>query len=898
MSFENQTSRTSATGSGAVGQAIPFSFPVGSSSDLTCYKRVTATGVQTDLAETTDYTVVVTGSTGGTITTVTAIETTEQFHAVRTTPQTQTEVLTTGGPFSATINENAFDKQTRIAIDVQDRANRSIGYPATDPTSSIGDIPNSIDRANKILTFGADGKPTASSSVDSTTITVSAFAETYLDDADAQTTMATLQGVGVFNVLNTAYGATGDGATDDEVAIEAAITAAAVSGGTVYFPTTGNAYKFLTAITVPANVSLEFAPGASLMGDGSSTLTVSGSIIDTQHQIFQSTMTAVPSGQSRFVRPEWFGAVGDGTTDDSAAMQAAVTAMNAGGGGDVLLNSSIYDMSTTTLNMATDVNLIGVGRETSDILYDGTAAAITIDGAARWSISDLKIQCTHDDSDGINITNASDYGFLTRLDINNDDATKSTTGAGIVFTAGTSTLAPTMTGIKIASFKYGINAPGASVTKMAGLDCVFIGQGDGTSFAGSAGIYLANDSDGVGNTFVGGTIEGYAVPIQIEAPGSSRVSLNWLGGDFEDNESNVPLVTEDWNGIIFTNNSGLRMEQSTNASANVWYRSHHYSSDTNIIETYNDQIFSVTNGAYRGAGVGALAFNMSGSMFNATGGVNITADSTAYPQGGFVGQGGHTNATNPDAAFLFSRDRKLSWASAIPTTGAWLAGSVIFDTVMSTGEPVGWICTASGTFGTATEACTATNLSAVVTCASTAGFYVNDWVDVSAQFPGSEYKIISIVPNTSITLDTAANGSGAVTVSTSDPTFVKFGYREDDVVRLLSTTTVALNANGDTTLYTVPTGKRCILHYAKLVAGADAGTSDISIGQNTAETDFVGVTNLDNLDAQYDAVLLAPVPSATPATLKSYAATTVIEAQVANQAGGATNTLYLYGTLY
>ena len=120
----------------------------------------------------------------------------------------------------------------------------------------------------------------------------------------------------------------------------------------------------------------------------------------------------------------------------------------------------------------------------------------------------------------------------------------------------------------------------------------------------------------------------------------------------------------------------------------------------------------------------------------------------------------------------------------------------------------------------------------------------------------------------------------------------------ENAITLLSSTTVALNANGDTTLYTVPTGKRCILSHAILVAGADAGTSDISIGQNGAETDFVGTTNLDNVDAQYDACLLMPVPSATPATLKSYAAGTVIEAQVANQAGGATNTLYLFGVLY
>ena len=123
----------------------------------------------------------------------------------------------------------------------------------------------------------------------------------------------------------------------------------------------------------------------------------------------------------------------------------------------------------------------------------------------------------------------------------------------------------------------------------------------------------------------------------------------------------------------------------------------------------------------------------------------------------------------------------------------------------------------------------------------------------------------------------------------------------ENAVTLLSTTTVALNANADTTLYTVPTGKRCVLSHAILVVGADAGTTDISIGQNSAETDFVGAIDLGNLDAANDACILMPVPVAaasSAAKIESYAAATVIEAQVTNQAGGATNTLYLFGILY
>jgi len=116
---------------------------------------------------------------------------------------------------------------------------------------------------------------------------------------------------------------------------------------------------------------------------------------------------------------------------------------------------------------------------------------------------------------------------------------------------------------------------------------------------------------------------------------------------------------------------------------------------------------------------------------------------------------------------------------------------------------------------------------------------------------------------------------------------------------LLSATNVPLNADGQTNLYTVPPGKRCILSHALLVLGADAGTSDLSIGQSGTPTDFLPVQNLDNGDAQYDVLLLMPVPSATPAVAqKSYAAGTVIQADVSNNAGGATNTLYLFGLLY
>jgi hypothetical protein len=116
---------------------------------------------------------------------------------------------------------------------------------------------------------------------------------------------------------------------------------------------------------------------------------------------------------------------------------------------------------------------------------------------------------------------------------------------------------------------------------------------------------------------------------------------------------------------------------------------------------------------------------------------------------------------------------------------------------------------------------------------------------------------------------------------------------------LLSTTTVDFNADADTTLYTVPTGKRCILTHAIIVAAGDAGaTTTLSIGANGTETDFIPANTLSNLDAQYDSVILQPIPNTTPLKIKSYAAATVIEARVASQSGAAGNTVYLFGILY
>ncbi|MBT7628768.1 MAG: hypothetical protein HN597_03565 [Desulfobacula sp.] len=130
---------------------------------------------------------------------------------------------------------------------------------------------------------------------------------------------------------------------------------------------------------------------------------------------------------------------------------------------------------------------------------------------------------------------------------------------------------------------------------------------------------------------------------------------------------------------------------------------------------------------------------------------------------------------------------------------------------------------------------------------------------------------------------------------------VLLGCRPTNLVRgienLLSITNVAFNSDADTVLLTVPPWYSARLTKAIIVAGANANSTDITIGQNGAESDFLPTNQMDNLDTDGDVVIVKPIPNTTPLQLQTYAAGTVIEMNVANQAGGATNTVYLYGIL-
>lgn len=118
------------------------------------------------------------------------------------------------------------------------------------------------------------------------------------------------------------------------------------------------------------------------------------------------------------------------------------------------------------------------------------------------------------------------------------------------------------------------------------------------------------------------------------------------------------------------------------------------------------------------------------------------------------------------------------WGAAAPTNASYYAGTTweigdeVHNSVPAAGQPSGWICTKTGTFGAFTEAGTTTSGSPIVTgMADTTDIFVGDFVDASAGF--AVLTILRVIGKTanSLTLDRNANASGAATLSTTDPVF-------------------------------------------------------------------------------------------------------------------------------
>lgn len=113
------------------------------------------------------------------------------------------------------------------------------------------------------------------------------------------------------------FGAIGDGIADDYVVLNNMLTFIDSNSTDIFFPK--GTYKIGSNITFPSNVVLHFANGAMLSPDSTKIITINGSIDAGLYHIFSGSGSINGSLQVKEIYPQWFGAKGDGTTDDISA---------------------------------------------------------------------------------------------------------------------------------------------------------------------------------------------------------------------------------------------------------------------------------------------------------------------------------------------------------------------------------------------------------------------------------------------------------------------------------------------------------------------------------------------------------------------------------------------------
>jgi hypothetical protein len=114
-----------------------------------------------------------------------------------------------------------------------------------------------------------------------------------------------------------------------------------------------------------------------------------------------SVPTTVCLKLAQIVSVKDFGAVGNGVVDDSAAIQAAIDAVNTGGGGKIYFPQGKYNIGTTGLVVYQNIVLCGevtrYGGSTTrgvSLIYTGSANAIFGENLLDVQILDLDIDCT------------------------------------------------------------------------------------------------------------------------------------------------------------------------------------------------------------------------------------------------------------------------------------------------------------------------------------------------------------------------------------------------------------------------------------------------------------------------------------------------------------------------
>lgn len=387
MTVSSSASRNQYTAT--AGQTVfAYTFEIVSDDDIVVLKN----GVT--LTKTTNYTVSGVGSdSGGNVTLVVGATAGDILTLYRDMAYERLTDYTNAGDFLAADVNNDFDRLWIATQQVNEEVNRSLKAPVTDPLTIDMTIPAKASRVGKILQFNATtGDPEA---IDGASLYTSAGMNNYNFTGDGSTVNFTL-GMSPLTENNTQVYI--DGVYQEKGTYS-------VSGTTLTFST---APPNLSGIEV---MVLEVLPSGS---NSASNVTFK--------QAGSSTQRTVQLKIQESISVKDFGAVGDGVTDDTAAIQAAVDAVVAASGGKVFVPTGKYLVSST-IDLAS--------------WYGAPAIIFEGEGYGPWNKDGVVATAEHASlfivaTDGFNVFNIASASQTVIQNISIRDTSGSrTSGAGI-----------------------------------------------------------------------------------------------------------------------------------------------------------------------------------------------------------------------------------------------------------------------------------------------------------------------------------------------------------------------------------------------------------------------------------------------------------------------------------
>ncbi|MHA1304356.1 MAG: right-handed parallel beta-helix repeat-containing protein [Candidatus Heimdallarchaeaceae archaeon] len=452
-----------------------------------------------------------------------------------------------------------------------------------------------------------------------------------------------------------------------------------------------------TDFTVPENVTLKFTRKGKWIVNTNVTVTINGSIDAGLWQIFDGDGEITGSPKIEAVYPEWFGAKGDGVTDDTEAIQKTIDTNLV----DKIFLSNLYFVSSTIKIITADISIIGASQHSSGLIgstnMTGPILQIGEEGITprpqNFVIEKIRI-------DGNSNTNTGNHGIYLFASMSSikDCYILRCGGYGIyAYRAWTNWVSNNQIygngsgGVyfDVACHNFTLNSNeinwnkgyGVYVTSSMNVRIVYNGieENDYEGIAIIGGPVATRETVVMGNYFENnGKATDHEYVIRINRSGGEVsncvVAFNYMEG--------TPTT------IYCVEGSGLLMLNLHATYKLGWEGARFFIFDNGNIDTIssNPSRYGSILDFSDNDGIRVKGRNIKFSIGTQEG------DSSTFGTL-FSVEGRHIESHFPT---LYIGDIVHKWVSAVPTSGNWTRASIVYNTAPTAGGYIGWVCVRSG----------------------------------------------------------------------------------------------------------------------------------------------------------------------------------------------------------